>query len=110
MHALTRWTTLIAICLISLTVGMAAVQAKGPYDIHTARGKLTAVDLQYKAVVVEVPLNDQQLTVAGELVPNANVMKNGHMAELKDFSVDQSVTIEWMVTDHGLNILKIHQK
>lgn len=110
MHAFARWTTLVAICFIGLTVGTAAVQAKGPYDIRTARGNLTAVDLQYKAVVVEVPMKDQQLTVAGELVPNANVMKNGHMAKLKDFSVDQPVTVKWMVTDKGLNILELHQK
>jgi len=110
MHGFARWTTLIAICVIGLAVGTAAVQAKGPYDIHTARGKLTAVDLQWKAVVVEVPLKNQQLTVAGELVPNAKIMKNGHMAALQDFTVDRPVTVKWMVTDKGLNILELHQK
>lgn len=106
-----RLKTLIPVVLIGLLLaGITAVQAKDPYDVKTARGKLTVADSQYETVVVEVPMNGRQLTVGGELVPGANVTKHGNMAKLKDFDVDRPVTVKWMTTDKGINILELHQK
>jgi hypothetical protein len=104
-------TTLTAMLIIGLlTIGLAGVRAEDPYDVTSARGKLTVADPQSDTVMVEVPMNGKQLTVGGELVPNANVTKNGSMAELKDFEVDRPVTVKWMTTDKGINILELHQK
>lgn len=103
-------TALTAMLLIGLlAAGVAGVRAEDPYDISSARGKLTAVEPQWDTVVVEVPTNGKQLTVGGKLVPNANVTKNGSMAELKDFDVDRPVSVKWMTTDKGINILELHQ-
>ena len=111
MLNINRTTIIMAVILIGVFgTGLLSAPAEEPYEIHTAQGKLTEVNPDYDTVVVEVPVEGKQMTVAGKLVPNAKVMKKDNRAELSEFSVDETVSVKWMVTDKGLNILELHQK
>ena len=102
--------SILAVLLIGVFgTGVLYAQAEDPYEIQSARGKLTAVNLDWDTVVVEVPVAGKQLTVAGELAAGANVTKNKQLADLKDLVLNETVKVTWRVTDKGHNILELHQ-
>jgi len=110
MHTERLVTAILAILLIGVFgTGVFYAHAEDPYEIHSAQGKLTAVNLDWDTVVVEVPVGGKQLTVAGELAAGANVTQNKQLAELKDLVLNETVKVTWRVTDKGHNILELHQ-
>ena len=71
------------------------------HDSYKMTGKITAIDLNYQTIVVEVPLENQRFTVGGPLAPDAKLMKNDQSAKLSDFSVNEKVTVIFHSTDQG---------
>lgn len=74
---------------------------------YKMKGKITAIDLEYNTVVVDVPIGKKKVyTVAGPLVQDAILKKGNKAATLKDFQKGESVVVEWTVTDKG-HIVKL---
>jgi hypothetical protein len=78
--------------------------------VHTLSGNITAIDLDYDTVVVDVPMGDQELTVGGPVVENAELSKNGREADLNDFEVGDRVVVTWERTDKGVLIQRLVQR
>lgn len=76
-------------------------------QIHTLTGSITAIDLNYDTVVVDVPMGDQKLTVGGPLVEDAELSKNGREADLNDFEVGDQVVVTWERTDDRVLIQRL---
>ncbi len=89
--------------LIAAFVGALAVPGMGATPkIYKMKGKITAIDLEYNTVVVDVPIGKKTYTVAGPLAKDA-VLKKGNKTDvtLKDFQKGESVVVEWEVTEKG---------
>jgi len=74
-----------------------------PFDI-------TAIDLEFNTVVVEVPLAGKSFTVGGPLSPEASLKKGGRTIDLSDFQVRDRVIIKWKAAEKGHIILAITAK
>ena len=111
MHTKRRLTFTLAILLIGVFVaGAFFAHAAEQAVVRSGMGKLTAVDENWETVVVEVPMNDKQLTVGGELAPGASVTKNKQTVGLTDLDINEMIQVTWRVTDRAIYILELHQK
>lgn len=71
-------------------------QAPAADLIYKMTGKITAIELPFRTVVIEVPLSkNKTFTVAGPLAQDAKLQKGGKAAGLADFSVGERVTVLW---------------
>ena len=68
-------------------------------------GEITAIDLNYKTVVIEVPLGERMFTVGGPFSSEAVLKRGGLLVDLADFQVGGRVIVEWKVTEQGHLIL-----
>jgi hypothetical protein len=78
--------------------------------IYEMRGEITAIDLAYDTVVIEVPLAGKTFTVGGPLAPDAVVKRNDKPAQLSDFRIGEWVTVKWKTTEKGHLILFLRAK
>jgi hypothetical protein len=69
--------------------------------IYLMTGKISAIDLAYDTVVIEVPMVSKTFTVGGRLADEAVLLKNNQTAGLSDFSVGEQVTVKWHSTPQG---------
>jgi hypothetical protein len=64
-------------------------------------GKITGIDLNHQTIVIEVPLGSQMFTVGGPLAPDVRLTRADKPVKLKDFHVDEIVTVVFHSTDQG---------
>jgi hypothetical protein len=64
-------------------------------------GKIRGIDLIHQTIVIDVPLGSRMFTVGGPLAPAAKLTQNGQPAKLKDFSVNEQVTVIFHSSDQG---------
>ena len=77
---------------------------------YQMRGNLTAIDLGYHTVVIEVPLKGKMHTVGGPLSPKAILKRGGQSVGLADFQVGDRVIFIWESTKKGHVILSLKVK
>jgi hypothetical protein len=70
-------------------------------DTYLMTGKISAIDLAYDTVVIEVPMVSKTFTVGGPLALDARVIKDDQTAGLDDFKVGEQVTVKWHSTPQG---------
>ena len=73
-------------------------------------GDLTAIDIDYNTVVIEVPLGGNMQTVGGPLSPKAILKRDGQSVGLADFQVGDRVIFIWQSTKKGHLILSLKAK
>lgn len=78
--------------------------------IYEMRGEISAIDLAYNTVVIEVPLAGKTFTVGGPLAHEAVVKRNDKAAQLSDFQIGEWVTVKWETTEKGHLILFLKAK
>jgi maltoporin len=79
--------------------------------IHQMTGDISAIDLAYNTVVVEVPLaGEKTFTVGGPLSSVAVLKKGNKSVSLEDFRVGDRVTVKWESTEQGHLILSLNAK
>jgi len=78
--------------------------------VYQMNGEVTAIDLKYNTVVVEVPMAGRMATVGGPLSAGAVLEKTGKSANLGSFKVGDPVVVKWQVTDKGHTILALKAK
>lgn len=59
------------------------------------KGEMTAIDLESRTCVVEVPLNGRLYTVGGIIVPDAVLKKGGRRIGLENFCAGDRVKVGW---------------
>ncbi len=93
--------------LFFISLAVSSMASKG-YEMV---GKISAIDLDYKTVVIDVPLSNGQIfKVGGPLSPGA-VLKKGDMAAgLSQFHVGDKVWVKWRSTEKGHVIDMIEAK
>jgi hypothetical protein len=100
MHRATLTIAIAALCLFGAT----ALCVQAAAHVYTNRGEISAIDLTYDTVVVEVPMGDQMMTVGGPLVEGAELKKDNRSVSLGDFTVGETVTVKWRYTETGHRI------
>ena len=95
------------ICFLALVASNNFIIAEGfcGEKIYKMKGTITAIELVYQTVVVEVPMGKRMFTVGGPLATDAVVKKGKNRAELNDFKIGDSVIVKWKVTEKGHLIL-----
>lgn len=78
--------------------------------IYEMPGDITAIDLGFNTVVVEVPIAGKSFTVGGPLSPDASLKRGGRTIRLSDFRVGDRVIIKWNATEKGHIILALNAK
>lgn len=89
---------LIALLLVNgiVTPALAGSQTYG------GEGEISAIDMEHRTVVVEVPIEmGTTFTVGGPLAPKATLKKNHAPAMLDDFSVGDQVKVQWRPVESG---------
>jgi hypothetical protein len=93
--------------LVLFGLNASGIQAAASH-VYTNRGDISAIDVDYETIVVEVPVSGQMMTVGGPLVPDADLKRGDRSVSLDDFSVGESVTVKWRYTDNGHRILGVY--
>ena len=75
--------------------------------VQQMTGKVSAVTLSSKTIVVEIPLGKDSLTVGGEVTDETEVSVDGKTATLNDIKVGDRVTVRWIKEEHGHRLLSI---
>jgi hypothetical protein len=70
-------------------------------NTYLMTGKISAIDLAYDTVVIEVLMVSKTSTVGGPLASDARVIKDDQTAGLNDFKVGEQVTVKWHSTPRG---------
>lgn len=78
--------------------------------IYQMTGDITAIDLEYNTVVVEVPLAGKSFTVGGPLSSEAVLRRDAQTADLSDFHIGDRVIVRWKATEQGHVILSLRAK
>jgi hypothetical protein len=78
--------------------------------LYKMTGDITAIDLKYHTVVIEVPMVEKTFTVGGSLAPEVVLQKGGHSVGLADFQVGDQVVVTWEHTNEGHLILSLTAK
>lgn len=91
-----------------LVVGWVLSAQAAESNIYTMNGRISAINLNAGTVVVQVPVkNNQLLTVAGPVVQNASLKKDGKKADLNAFKVGDQVQVTWQKTARTLLIKRL---
>jgi len=64
-------------------------------------GKVAAVTLASRTIVVQIPRAKDSLTVGAEVLPNAVIKAGDQTIQLSDIRVGDRVRIEWSRGEHG---------
>lgn len=75
--------------------------------VRQMTGKVSAVTLSSKTIVVEIPLGKDSLTVGGEITDETEISIDGKTATLNDIKVGDRVTVRWIKEEHGHRLLSI---
>ena len=75
----------------------------------TQLGKITTIDPNLHRIYVRVPLGYRQYLVMGQVDADTLFVKDGHAAQLSDFSEGQTVVVQWKETGNGQQIVAIQQ-
>jgi hypothetical protein len=70
-------------------------------------GKVSAVTVESRTIVVEIPRGTDSLTVGAEVLPEAILEADGQTIDLEDIQVGDQVRIEWSRTEQGILAHKI---
>jgi hypothetical protein len=98
---------MVGLTAVLLVLGLSQAFAGSHNNVYTMTGKVSAVDLSHHTVVVQIPVNHQEMTVAGPLTQNAMLKKMGHSVALQAFSVGERVTVTWEKDKDGLYIRRL---
>jgi hypothetical protein len=90
-----------SVIIIGIVIFLAAAPGVGIANTYIMVGKISAIDLAYDTVVVEVPLGSKMFTVGGPLSDEAGLMRDNQPAGLNDFKVGERVTVKWHSTPDG---------
>jgi hypothetical protein len=90
-----------AVVMIVVLAFLATVPSIVFAKTYNMTGKISAIDMAYKTVVIEVPMASKIFTVAGPLAPDAKLTKNMQPVSLNDFMVGERVTVKWHSTPQG---------
>ena len=85
-------------------------QASAANKVYEMVGDITAIDLAYNTVVIEVPLKRGTFTVGGPISARAVLFRGEQSAELLDFQAGDRVTVRWEATERGHLILFLKAK
>lgn len=79
------------------------VKAANAPKIYKMEGTISAIDLKFNTVVVNVPLTEKKIfKVGGPLAKDATLKKGDNTnLTLKDFKVGDKVIVEWEPTSQG---------
>ena len=89
------------LCIFALALFSFGPEGIGAEKTYIMSGEIKAINTQYSTVVIDVPLEKGIFTVAGPLVSDAVLKKDGQTATLSDFRVGEKVTVKWKGTDWG---------
>jgi hypothetical protein len=101
-----------ALYVIALVFGMMVsvsfpTQSVAGEELYKMTGHITAIDLEYRTVVIEVPMVGKTFTVGGPLASGA-VLKRGDVSvDLRDLQVGDQVVVTWRSTPEGHLILSL---
>ncbi len=91
-----------ALFFVALGLTVPAMGETKIYSLYKMTGKITAIDLAYHTVVIDVPLaNGQTFVVGGPLATNAVLKDTGMPPKLSDFHEGQKVVVQWSPTHQG---------
>jgi hypothetical protein len=91
---------MIVTMIVTLTVA-AAMPSGAIAKSYTMTGKISAINLSHRTVVIEVPMVSKMFTVGGPLAGDAKLTKDMQPADLNDFMVGERVTVKWHSTPAG---------
>ena len=94
-------TVLVSAMVFTIAVLQGVLLAAAATKTYQMTGKITAIELASRTVVVEVPVGKGMFTVGGPLSAKAAVRKQGRTAQLQDFKVGDRVTVEWRAATEG---------
>ncbi len=102
---------IVVVFLMVLIAPSAPAAATGP-KTYKMIGKISAIDLKFNTVVIDVPLTEKKIfTVAGPLAKDVTLKKgNKKNVTLKDFKVGDKVVVEWEPTPEGHLIKRLVSK
>lgn len=100
-------STYIMVLAIIFSLSFCGAQCWSAEKIYQMAGDITAIDLEYNTVVVEVPLKGKMLTVGGPLSSEAVLKKGGQLVSISDFRVGDRVMVKWKLTEQGHTILAL---
>ncbi|MBI3989658.1 MAG: hypothetical protein HY347_08570 [candidate division NC10 bacterium] len=98
--ALLAGAILLAVLFFSLT---SAQEGR----VQQMTGKVSALTLSSKTIVMEIPLGRDSLTVGGEVTDETEISVDGKTATLNDIKVGDRVTVRWIKEEHGHRLLSI---
>ncbi len=101
MRATNRILPLIAAGLI-LAVSVAMAATIQPGEVRVVEGRISAVDVAYRAVVVEVPTPKGELTVGVTLDEAVRPRVDGRFVALSDLSVGERARLTYTRRDDRL--------
>jgi hypothetical protein len=105
----------VSVCWVAVTAalllasGTLAPAAAGGQSYRMA-GEITAIDIGFQTVVIEVPLGDKYFTVGGPLGADAVLVKGGRPVTLEDFQTGDPVSVVWRATPSGHLIERLESR
>jgi hypothetical protein len=95
---------------MALALPGSAANSWAAEKLYKMTGSITAIDFEYRTVVIEVPMVGKSFTVGGPLAPNATLERGGHSAHLADYMAGDQVVVTWKHTEEGHLILSLVAK
>jgi hypothetical protein len=100
----------IIVLAIIFSLALFGAQSWASERIYQMTGDITAIDLEYNTVVIEVPMVGKTFTVGGPLSYEA-ILKKGHqVVDLLAFQVGDRVKVKWEATEKAHAILSLNAK
>jgi hypothetical protein len=87
-----------------------ATQSVAGEELYKMTGYITAIDLEYRTVVIEVPMVGKTFTVGGPLASGAVLKKDGVLVGLGELQAGDQVVVTWKPTPDGHLILSLTLK
>jgi hypothetical protein len=97
----------IIVLAIVFSLALFGAQSWASERIYQMTGDITAIDIEYNTVVIEVPMGGKTFTVGGPLSSRAVLERGGQSAALADFQVGDRVTVKWEAAGQGHLILSL---
>lgn len=101
---------IVVILSVIFSLSFSIPQSLADERLYRMVGDITAIDLDYNTVVIEVPLEGKLFTVGGPLSHDAILKKGNLSVDLIDFMIGDRVTVEWKPTEQGHLILLLQAK
>ena len=97
------FTGIILIFAVTFLVPPAPVAASTAPRIYKMEGHITAIDLKFNTVVIDVPITEKKIFRVGGPLAKGAILKRGDKTDvsLKDFKVGDKVVVEWEQTPQG---------